>query len=105
MKRRIVSLFLAVLLCAALTVPAFAAGSSESAPSGFNPIVLIVCLVIGFLLALIPMGILKGQIRNVKSKTEATDYTREGSFDLQIKQDRFLYKRLDKTPIPKNDSK
>lgn len=104
MKRKLISILLAVMLCALLAVPAFAAGDADGAAQLFNPAWLIGCLVVGFLIALIPMGILKGQIRNVHSKTQAADYTRENSFNLQVKQDSFLYKKVEKTPIPKNNN-
>lgn len=104
MKRKMISILLAVILCLTLAVPAFAAGSGDTAAKLFNPAWLIGCIVVGFLIALIPMGVLKGQIRNVHSKSQAEDYTRDDSFHLTVKQDIFLYKNVDKTPIPKNNN-
>ena len=101
MKRKMIALMLTVCFCLMLTGTAFAAGSG-GASRFVNPLGIVICLVIGFLLALIPMSILKGQIHNVHSKTEAKDYTREGSFSLQWKQDTFLYKNVSRTPIPKS---
>lgn len=101
MKRKLICAALAIILCLTLAVPAFAADSSSGAQL-FNPTALIVCLLIGFVLALIPMGVLKSQINNVHSKTEATSYTREGSFNLQGKEDTFLYRNVQRVPIPRN---
>ena len=101
MKRKMIAMTLTVCLCLMLTGTVFAADSG-GASRFVNPLWIVICLVIGFVLALIPMSILKGQIRNVHSKTEASDYTRAGSFDLQLKQDTFLYKNVSRTPIPKS---
>lgn len=70
----------------------------------FNALWVFLCIAGGFLLALIPMGILKGQINNVHNKTEATSYTREGSFVLTGSRDNFLYKNVVAVPIPRNTS-
>ena len=102
MKRRVICAVLAVAICLTLAVPAFAAGGSNGAQL-FNPTALIICLLIGFLLALIPMGVLKGQINNVHSKTEATSYTREGSFNLMNQKETFLYRNVQRVPIPRNN--
>lgn len=101
--KRIVRVFLLVaVICLTLTLCTSATDGGES--SLISPLWLIVCLVVGFLLALIPMGILKGQIRNVHNKYEATDYTREGSFNLQIKEDIFRNRTVTKVAIPKNNN-
>lgn len=100
MKRKITALLLAVLLCLLLTGTVSAADGSGI--KFVDPLWIIVCLVFGFLLALIPMAILKGQIRNVHSKTDAADYSRDGSFELQLKQDTFLRRVVTSTPIPKS---
>lgn len=104
MKRKLIALCIAVILCFALTVPAFAAGSSGTEPQLFNPTWLILCLLIGFLLAFIPMSILKGQINNVHGKTEAESYTRKDSFTLAVRQDNFLYKNVTAVPLPRNNN-
>lgn len=103
MKRRLTSLLLTAALCLLLAFPAFAADGYIIDSPYLNPTAILICLVIGFLLAFIPMSVLKGQIRNVHSKSEAGDYTRKGSFDLQLKQEQFLHADLAKVPIPKNN--
>lgn len=70
----------------------------------FSPLWLFLCIVGGFLLALIPMGVLKGQIHNVHSKKEAANYTREGSFTLAVKRDIFLHKNVAVVPLPRNNN-
>lgn len=103
MKRRILSLLLTAALCLLLTVPCFAAGGTILESPYFNPTAIIICLLLGFLIAFIPMGALKGQINNVHRKTEAEDYSRKGSMNLQVKQDQFLRADLVRVPIPKNN--
>lgn len=102
MKRKLIRTLLAAALCLLLTVPAFATGSGSGAQL-FNPTALIICLIIGFVLALIPMGVLRSQINNVHSKTEATNYTR-GNLDLQGREDTFLYRNVTRVPIPRNNN-
>lgn len=91
------------MLCMLLALSAFASSGSGELVS---PKWIAICIGVGFLLALIPMAILKGQIRNVHNKTEATNYTREGSFNLYGQQDSFLYSNVTAVPIPRsNDNK
>lgn len=57
-----------------------------------NPLLLTgVSLALGFLVSMIPMGIMKRQIKNVRAKSGAEDYTRPGSMQLTHRTDRYLY--------------
>ena len=65
----------------------------------------IIALVAGAVLSfLIPMSILKGQLKSVRSATAAANYVRPGSMNLTQQRDIFLYRRVTRTAKPKNNS-
>lgn len=51
----------------------------------------VVSLLLGFLFSLIPLASMKAKIRNVSKKTNATSYVRDGSMQLDVNRDIFLY--------------
>ena len=57
----------------------------------------IFCLVLGCLLACIPMAIFKHQIKNVAEKHEASDYLRQSSLHLTRSNDIYLYRNVSRT--------
>lgn len=61
-------------------------------------------LALGFLASMIPMGIMKRQIRNVRAKSGAEDYTRPGSMNLTTRSDRFLYTHTSRVRRAQNNS-
>lgn len=82
------------------------AGSSSAAGGrgilGIIP-VLIICLVLGFLFAGIPMSRLKKQMRTVAMKAEASDYLKPGSKHITKSRDAFLYSHVNRVPKPKEN--
>lgn len=58
-------------------------------------------LVIGFVLAFIPVSVMKRKMLNVQKQTDASDYVRKGSFALRRKHDRYITSQVTRTPIPK----
>lgn len=64
---------------------------------------IIVCLIIGLLVGVIGTGILRSSLKSVDFKQEATSYRNLGDLNVTEKKDVFLYKKLDKTAIPKKD--
>lgn len=70
-------------------------------PWGMIPLALAIGVVLSFL---IPMSTLKGQLKSVRSKAEASDYVRQGSMQLTENRDIFLYHTVTKTAKPKNNS-
>lgn len=66
---------------------------------------IIVCLIIGLLVGVIGTGILRSSLKSVDFKQEATSYRNLGDLNVTEKKDVFLYKKLDKTAIPKKDKK
>lgn len=63
----------------------------------------IVCLIIGLIVGAIGTSILRSALKSVDFKEEATSYRDLGNLNVTEKKDVFLYKKLDKTPIPKKD--
>ena len=51
---------------------------------------LVVCLAVGFVIALITALIKRSSLKSVVKKTSAEDYMKENSFQLTTKQDRFI---------------
>ena len=49
-----------------------------------------------FLVSLIATGIMKGQLKTVRSQREADNYIRQGSTQLTKRSDRFLYRHVDR---------
>lgn len=64
------------------------------------PKALLIGLIFGFLIA---TG-LKSQLKSVRSKAEASDYVRNGSFNLTTQRDLFLYSDVKSRPKPKESS-
>lgn len=69
-----------------------------------NPVMaFIISLIIGLVVALIAVSIMKSSMKSVHKKSGAADYRKENSFKLTKNLDTFMYKRVDKTAIPKNN--
>ena len=62
-----------------------------------------ISLIAGFLIALIPMGILKGQLNTVHMQTGAVSYQKKDSVRITGSRDLFLYRNVTKKPSPRND--
>ncbi len=77
-------------------VPYEVAGLS---PLGFLP----VALLVGFLLALIPMSVLKSQLHSVHMQTGAAAYQKAADVRITHARDLFLYRHVTKKPIPRDD--
>lgn len=68
--------------------------------------ILIISLVIGFIVALIATGTMKGKLKTVRAENAAANYVRNGSFNVTNSRDLFLYAHMDRRPRPKdNDSR
>ncbi len=63
-----------------------------------------VSLVIGLVIGWIVVAVMKNQLKSVRSQSAARDYLREGSLQLRVRNDLFLYRTVRKTPKPKNNS-
>ena len=63
-----------------------------------------ICFVIGFLIALIVTGVMRGQLKSVRSQSGASDYVKAGSLNITHRQDLFLYREIRKVEKPRNDN-
>lgn len=63
---------------------------------------LVICLAIGFVIALIVTGIMRGQLKSVRSQSGAADYVKADSMNVTHRQDLFLYRQIRKVEKPRN---
>lgn len=80
-------------------IPDYVAAHSEGTAIGeeFDPTILLVSLVIGVVVALIAVSIMRSGMNTAKQRRSATEYVKNGSFNLHLHQDFFLYSRVSKT--------
>lgn len=72
--------------------------------SSFKPVVgIIISVIVGLLIALIVTSSYKAELKSVHAQTDADVYTAEGSMNVTVRKDTFLYKKLEKTPRPKQN--
>ncbi len=77
-----------------------------STVSSKNPAkTIILCIVVGMAMGFIIIFAIASKNKSVRMQTNATVYTRTGSFVVTGSYDNFLYKNLDKTPKPKQENK
>ena len=69
---------------------------ANGAPFNFSKN-LIICLIIGLVIGLIVVLVLKGQLKSVHQQHLAHDYVKEGSMNLTIQRDMFLYRNVTRT--------
>ncbi len=62
-------------------------------------------LITGFIIALIVVLVMKGGMTSVYSKHSASDYVVNGSLNLTVKRDNYLYTNVTRTPRPKNNQR
>lgn len=81
-----------------------ASGKEYKAP--FNWFMnILVCLLIGFVIALVVVLIMRGKLKSVRMKDNATDYAVPGSMQVTDARELYLYSTVVATPKPKdNDS-
>lgn len=65
---------------------------------------LLICLGIGFVIALIITGIMKGKLKTVHAQAGAASYVKNGSLNVTHRQDLFLYRDVKRTEKPKSSS-
>lgn len=93
-------------LCAGYVTEAQEAGvtysESESEGMGIG-LAVVCCLVAGFLLAFIPMLLMKKKMKSVRVRNEATEYMDLGSRRITRSHDRFLYHTINRVYTPKQE--
>ncbi len=65
------------------------AESSENGGSLTFPIILVI--IVALVVAFIVLSVLKGQMKTARHERMAMNYVRDGSFNLDVRQDIFLY--------------
>ncbi len=78
-------------------------GETFKAPFSFFS-TLIVCFVIGFVAALIVTLVMRGKLKSVTSKAEASDYLKQGSLNITVSRDMFLYRTISRTQKAESSS-
>lgn len=78
------------------------AGTPYEAPIPWGTITLL-SVGSGFIVALIIVMIMKGQLKSVRSRAEAREYVKKDSFKLTKSYDLFLYRTVTRRAIPKNN--
>jgi len=72
-------------------------GNMPKEPLGF--IWIVVAIGVGLVVALIVTASMKSQLKNVRAKTEASDYIRKGSLNITNSRDLFLYRNVSRVRI------
>ena len=71
----------------------------------FSPVFLLVALAVGFVAALIVVGVMKSRLRTVGFQRDAANYVRQGSLRVTDRRELFLYREVHRTQRPQsNDS-
>ena len=65
---------------------------------------IVTALIIGVAAAFITVFIMKSQLKSVRYRSEANNYLKAGSFNLNLKRDIFLYFTITRTPKPQAKS-
>ena len=65
--------------------------------------IVLIDLAVGFLLAFIPVLIMKGKLKTVDSKSDAADYMRRDSFQLTRSNDFLINRYVNRVPRPKDN--
>lgn len=73
----------------------------NTAPKGFNPLILVIPLV----LALVVCLVLTGQMKTAKRKTEAGDYMVPNGVEMRVVQDMFTHRTVTRQVIQQNENK
>lgn len=67
--------------------------------------VILICLVIAVVAAFLVTGVMKSQLKSVRRQNTAGSYVVNGSFQLNHRQDLFLYKNVTRQKRPEPDRK
>jgi uncharacterized protein len=69
-------------------------------PLGQN---LLISLLVGFVIAFIATAVMRARLKSVRSKSDAADYVKQGSFRVTNASDVYLYRRVTKRARPKDN--
>ena len=62
----------------------------------------LVCLAVGIVISLIVVSSMCAKHKSVRARREADNYVRDGSMNLTVSSDSFLYRNVSRSPRPKN---
>lgn len=65
---------------------------------------LLIAVIVGFVIALIVTGVMKGKLKTVRFQSDADRYVRTNSMQVTERRDLFLYTHVDRHPRPKETS-
>ncbi len=65
---------------------------------------LVISIVVGFIIALISVSSMKGKLKSVRLQKDATTYVKQDSMNITTSRDFYLYRIIDRTAKPKNNS-
>ena len=65
---------------------------------------LVIATVVGFAVAFIVTGVMRGQLQSVRAQSTAANYVKPGSMNVSQAQDLFLYHRVSRRPRPRDSS-
>lgn len=65
----------------------------------------VVCIIIGLIIGLIPVGIMISALTTVRSNSSASGYQSHSGIKMKFHQDTYLRSTVSKAPIPKEDSR
>jgi len=63
-----------------------------------------VSVIVGVIIAFIALAVMSSKMKTVRSQSAAGSYVRSGSFNVTESSESFLYRRVNKTPRPQNNS-
>lgn len=59
----------------------------------------LILVIIALVIALIAVGSMRAKLKTAKMQVSASNYIRENSFELRVRQDRFLYRTVSRRKI------
>ena len=104
MKKYIISLFAALLLVCSCPVCVYAESDSSvsdnaASDEGLNVGRIAVFAVVGgVVVGFITAGGMKAQLKSVHSEKAARQYIKQGSFNVKVSRDIYLYKKIEQKP-------
>jgi uncharacterized protein len=66
---------------------------------------IIIAIVVGLVVALIVTGIMRSNLKSVQKQQSAVYYEKEEGLTLTKNKDIYMYKKVDRTPKPKDENK
>ena len=63
---------------------------------------LLIALIVGFVIALIATGVMKGKLKTVRFQSAASNYVKANSMNVTESRDMFLYTHVDRRAKPKD---